>query len=141
MVAAREPVKNKRAHTVPLSKAAQDLIASMRPVGAQFVLTIDGVSPLAGWSRIKARLDSRMAELAKTTIAPWVVHDVRRTVATNLQKLAVKVEVTEAILNHSGGSRGGLVSVYQKYQYGSYSVTLSPPSILERSAGTLPTSV
>jgi hypothetical protein len=46
-----------------------------------------------------------------------VVHDIRRTVATGLQKLAVRLEVTESILNHASGSRGGIVGVYQRHQY------------------------
>jgi hypothetical protein len=50
-------------------------------------------------------------------IPAWVTHDLRRTCATNLQKLGVRLEVTEAVLNHSSGSRGGIVSVYQRHQY------------------------
>ena len=33
-------------------------------------------------------------------------------------KSRVRLEVTEAVLNHASGSRAGIVSVYQKYQYG-----------------------
>ncbi len=47
---------------------------------------------------------------------PWVTHDLRRTCATGLQKLGVRLEVTEAVLNHASGSRAGIVSVYQKYR-------------------------
>jgi hypothetical protein len=41
----------------------------------------------------------------------------RRTVATNLQKLGVRLEVTEAVLNHVSGSRAGIVGVYQRHEY------------------------
>jgi hypothetical protein len=47
----------------------------------------------------------------------WVLHDLRRTVATNLQKLGVRLEVTEAVLNHTSGSRAGIVGVYQRHEY------------------------
>ena len=47
----------------------------------------------------------------------WQVHDLRRTVATNLQKLGIKLEVTEAVLNHVSGSRAGIVGVYQRHEY------------------------
>ena len=47
----------------------------------------------------------------------WTLHDLRRTVATNLQKLGVKLEVTEAVLNHASGSRAGIVGVYQRHEY------------------------
>jgi integrase len=44
-------------------------------------------------------------------------HDIRRTVATGLQKLGVKLEVTEAVLNHVSGSRAGVVGVYQRHDW------------------------
>jgi integrase len=47
----------------------------------------------------------------------WTFHDLRRTVATNLQRLGVRLEVTEAVLNHVSGSRAGIVGVYQRHQY------------------------
>jgi hypothetical protein len=34
-----------------------------------------------------------------------------------LQRLGVRLEVTEAVLNHVSGSRGGIVGVYQRYDY------------------------
>jgi hypothetical protein len=36
--------------------------------------------------------------------------DLRRTVATGLQRLGVRLEVTEAVLNHISGSRGRRLS-------------------------------
>jgi hypothetical protein len=47
----------------------------------------------------------------------WVLHDLRRTVATGLQKLGVRLEVTEAVLNHTSGSRAGIVGVYQRHEW------------------------
>jgi integrase len=114
--------KNGRAHVVPLPRQAQELIAGLhRVAGAGYVFTSDGETHAAGWSRVKLRLDAKMAELARAenaTVPPWVVHDLRRTTATGLQKLGVRLEVTEAVLNHVSGTRAGIVSVYQKYQYG-----------------------
>jgi hypothetical protein len=48
---------------------------------------------------------------------PWNVHDLRRTVATGLQRLGVRLEVTEAVLNHISGSRGGIAGVYQRHDW------------------------
>jgi hypothetical protein len=39
-------------------------------------------------------------------LSSWSVHDLRRTVAIGLQRLGVRLEVTEAVLNHISGSRG-----------------------------------
>jgi hypothetical protein len=47
----------------------------------------------------------------------WVIHDLRRTVATNLQKLGVRLEVTEAVLNHVSGTRAGVVGIYQRHEW------------------------
>ena len=50
-------------------------------------------------------------------LVPWSVHDLRRTVATGLQRLGVRLEVTEAVLNHISGSRGGIAGVYQRHDW------------------------
>jgi hypothetical protein len=38
-------------------------------------------------------------------------------VATGLQRLGVGLQVTEAVLGHVGGSRAGIVGVYQRHEY------------------------
>ena len=50
-------------------------------------------------------------------LTSWNVHDLRRTVATGLQRLGVRLEVTEAILNRISGSRGGIAGVYQRHDW------------------------
>ena len=45
------------------------------------------------------------------------MHDLRRTFATGLQRLGVRLEVTEAVLNHISGSRGGIAGVYQRHDW------------------------
>jgi hypothetical protein len=45
------------------------------------------------------------------------LHDLRRTLATNLQRLHVDLQVVETILGHVGGSRAGIVGVYQRHRY------------------------
>jgi hypothetical protein len=47
------------------------------------------------------------------------LHDLRRTVATGLQSLGVRLEVTEAVLNHVSGTRGGIAGVYQRHDWAS----------------------
>ena len=37
--------------------------------------------------------------------------------ATGLQKLGVRLEVTEAVLNHVSGSRAGVVGIYQRHDW------------------------
>jgi len=47
----------------------------------------------------------------------WRIHDLRRTVATGLQKLGVNLQIIEAVLGHLGGSRAGIVGVYQRHGF------------------------
>ncbi len=37
--------------------------------------------------------------------------------ATGLQRLGIRLEVTEAVLNHLSGARSGIVGVYQRHNY------------------------
>jgi integrase len=111
-------VKNKKTHLVTLPRLALELLSTITPIGETFVFTTNGTTPVSGWSKVKARLDTKMAELAGERIPAWTVHDLRRTCATGLQRLGVRLEITEAVLNHVSGSRSGIVSVYQRHQYG-----------------------
>ena len=65
----------------------------------------------SGWSKSKERLDR------DSGVKDWRLHDLRRTAATGLQKLGVRLEVTEAVLNHIAGSRAGIVGVYQRHTW------------------------
>jgi integrase len=67
--------------------------------------------PVTGFSRMKERLD------AAAGVTDWTLHDIRRTVASGLQRLGVRLEVTEAVLNHRSGSMAGIVGVYQRHDY------------------------
>ena len=40
-----------------------------------------------------------------------------RTVATGLQRLGVRLEVTEAVVNHLSGSGAGVVGIYQRHDW------------------------
>jgi integrase len=99
-----ERTKNGRRHEIPLSKQALAIIRGLPRISEHYVFAVDGVRPYRG----------RQVRAGGTD---WVVHDLRRSVATGLQRLGVRLEVTEAVLNHVSGSRGGIVGVYQKHKY------------------------
>jgi integrase len=106
--------KNRREHTIPLSDMALEILRALpRIERSGFVFTTNGRSPVSGFSKAKPALDRAMA----SPIPGWVLHDLRRTVATNLQRLGVRLEVTEAVLNHVSGSRAGVVGVYQRHTW------------------------
>ena len=111
--------KNRREHAIPLSDTALDVLRSLPRIDRSgYVFTTNARTPVSGFSKAKPTLDRTMAEFAgEGAIPEWVLHDLRRTVATNLQRLGVRLEVTEAVLNHVSGSRAGIVGVYQKHDY------------------------
>jgi integrase len=101
--------KNGATHIVPLSMLVQDLLRSLLQFG-EFVFP--GVrGPFNGWSKAKAGLDARAG------VTNWRLHDLRRTAATGLQRLGVRLEVTEQVLNHVSGSRAGIVGIYQRHDF------------------------
>src|SRR5262245_59895596 len=102
--------KNGEPHDIPLSAPARELLNSIPRLGA-FVFTFSGVKPINGWSRPKAKLH------AVSGVSDWHIHDLRRSVATGLEKQGVELQLTEAILGHAGGSRSGVVGIYQRYDY------------------------
>ena len=130
-----ERTKNGAPHVVPLSAPARDLLRVLLPEHegdarrtiedgrAKGTLALPGLlgTPFAGWSKAKAALDAALVDArakaaadvgtSPAPLVPWSVHDLRRTVATGLQRLGVRLEVTEAVLNHISGSRGGIAGV------------------------------
>ena len=58
-----------------------------------------------------------VAEDGGDQIVPWRLRDLRRTLATGFQRLGVRFEVTEAVLNHVGGSRAGVAGIYQRHDW------------------------
>jgi integrase len=105
--------KNGQPHTIPLSAPAVAILGDVfRVTGSEFLFTTTGKSSVSGWSKAKRQLDDGLGELP-----PWRIHDLRRTVATGLQKLGVSLQVIEAVLGHVSGSRAGVVGTYQRHSF------------------------
>jgi integrase len=110
---APERTKNKQRHDVPLAAQALAIIEGMPAIaGGDYVFTTSGWAPLGQFDRTKRELDAHMKP--KT---PWVLHDLRRAVASGMAKLGVRLPVIEKCLNHSGGSFRGIVGVYQRHDF------------------------
>ena len=103
--------KNGEEHILPLSPQAQAILrGTHRYEGSELVFP-GRAGTFNGFSKAKTQLD------AASGVANWRLHDIRRSVATGLQKLGVRLEVTEAVLNHVSGSRAGIVGIYQRHDY------------------------
>ena len=113
----KERTKNGHAHDVPLSDLAMSLIEEalahagscdyIFPSPKDKTKPIGKSAPSRAWGRIRDQLGMK-----DTT-----VQDFRRTLATGLQKLGIRLEVTEAILNHKSGSVSGIVAIYQRHDW------------------------
>jgi len=131
-----ERTKNGIAHNVPLSTPVRGLLQPFmreepgkHQASGQLIFPGFAGTGFAGWSKAKVALDNAiMARRAKAAemgskspapLPPLNIHDLRRTVATGLQRLGVRLEVTEAVLNHLSGSRGGIAGVYQRHDWAS----------------------
>jgi integrase len=104
----RERVKNDRRHEVPLSRQAVAILKAVPRIGDKYVFTLNGTAPYNGF-KAKGRFD--------VGIAPWTVHDLRRTAASGMAKLGVSLVVIEKVLNHVSGSLTGIVGVYQRHEF------------------------
>jgi len=102
--------KNHRAHFVPITPAVRGILEARRNNGRALVFG-SGQGAFGGWTRCKARLD------ATAKIAPWVVHDIRRSVATGMANLGILPHVIEATLNHISGHKGGVAGIYNRASY------------------------
>jgi integrase len=115
--------KNGIPHLVPLSQPARELLHALPSDGpgdvrgarqlAKLALVFPGErgTPFSGWSKAKSALDTASG------VSGWWLHDLRRTLATGLQRFGVRLEVTEAVLNHLSGSRAGVVGIYQRHDW------------------------
>lgn len=112
--------KNGRAHTIALAHAAMAIVERVecRPGNDRMFGKSDG--GFGGWSKAKAALDRRIAVGRAATagpMAPWCVHDLRRTVATRMAELGVLPHVIEALLNHVSGNKAGVAGIYNRSKY------------------------
>jgi integrase len=129
-----ERAKNGLDHLVPLSSLAVVELTSLRWKHRGLVFTTTGETHISGYSKLKTRLDSLMlTELQKIAdkraeeadeprhvaeLAPWRLHDLRRTGTTQMQRLGFPIEVTERVINHhQGGEASGIRGIYNLYEY------------------------
>jgi hypothetical protein len=94
----------------------RDLIDDIVDRGTTTQATLDSIvsfdGPLAATS--SRRVPWRICRRPRPT---WRLHDLRRSVATGLQKLGIPLQVTESVLGHVSGSRAGVIGIYQRHDY------------------------
>jgi integrase len=113
--------KSKRDFLVPLSEAAQAVLAQVPAIGSKgLVFTTKGEVPISGFSKKKRAFDkAALKELRKSdprAKAPerWTNHDLRRTARSLMSRAGVPPNHAERALGHV---IAGVQGTYDRYQY------------------------
>jgi integrase len=106
-----ERMKTGVGHAVPLTPTAVEILRSLpRFVAGDYVFSgRTGSKPLSGFSKSKKRLDARIG-----VIAPYSLHDIRRTVRTRLSEIGVLPFVGELVIGHT---QKGIHQIYDLHTY------------------------
>lgn len=106
--------KNGQEHIVPLSEPARVILSRQyHIVGHACVFAVRSDVGFTAYDRGKKALDAKLPDMA-----PWTLHDLRRSVATHLaERCGVLPHVIEACLNHVSGHKAGVAGIYNRATY------------------------
>jgi len=107
----KERFKSDATHLVPLSDTVMALLEELpRWNGGDFLFsTTGGRRPARNGSEVKQKLDLLMGNPP-----PWVIHDLRRVVRSQLAALRVQDHIAETVIGHG---RKGIARVYDQHRY------------------------
>jgi len=112
--------KNGVEHLVPLSSQAVAILETVPEIAGSaklFPARGNNDNGASGFSKVTAKLRKAVEASLGEHINDWRLHDLRRTMATGMQRLGIKLQAVESVLNHVSGSRAGIVGVYQRHDY------------------------
>jgi integrase len=111
-----EPREKINAGRLGLPPLAQAVLAGVpRVAGYPYVFTgRTRGAQLSGFSKSKRRLDAAMAEALGQPVAPWVLHDLRRTARSLMARAGVRPDIAERTLGHR---IGGVEGIYDRHSY------------------------
>jgi integrase len=111
-----ERMKGNAAHLVPLSGDAIAILETLPRFnkGDHLFSSTFGAKPVGGLGRAKRLLDAAMAVELGHPVKPFVFHDIRRTMRTNLSALPITDVVRELVIAHQ---QGGMHKVYDLHKY------------------------
>jgi integrase len=117
MVLPKERTKNRRPLALTLSETARSILKAAPHRAGRDLVFGGGKAGFSAWSYCTLAFNSRVAAAnGDRALAPWRIHDLRRTVRTGLSKIGIKPHVAELVLNHTG-HKAGIGGVYDHYDY------------------------
>jgi integrase len=115
-----EITKNGREHIVPYGPMAADILSHVPDTGdLLFPARGNADKPFSGYSASKIGLYKLIKGKAeKSPVAPWTLHDLRRTASTVWAEIGVPEHINDKLLNHIvGGKISRVAAIYNRYQY------------------------
>lgn len=111
-----ERTKGRKALTLPLPPAALEIIlrAVSRHADQQFVFGKHGRAGFVGYAYALMALNARVVANTGKPLAPWTLHDLRRTMRTGLGRIGIAPHVAELVIGHS---RQGVEAIYDRFRY------------------------
>lgn len=107
--------KNHREHCFPIGSRSLQVLEQQKHrspyVFPAASVRSEKTTTFAGWSKGKRKLDRALK------LAPWTIHDLRRTLRTLWAELGVPIEVAERYINHVSGVHSGVQGIYNRYKY------------------------
>ena len=106
-------VKNNRTHSMPIGEGlAETLISIPRINQYRFPSSHEKATVFNGWGKAKERFDEGL-----NGVAPYTLHDLRRTFATAHARIGTPIHATEKLLSHVSGTISGVAAVYNRHTY------------------------
>ncbi|WP_421782701.1 tyrosine-type recombinase/integrase [Kiloniella litopenaei] len=100
--------KSRRAHLIPLSVQAVDVLKDAYREGDYF-FSVGGEKPYSGQSKLPARLEKLSG------VEDIELHDFRRTMRTGMSRLKIPTDVAERCINHAQDTLDQTYNLHQYY--------------------------
>ena len=107
--------KGGRAQVLPLSTQAREIVEGLPTpdLGPYIFSSCRGLHPISGFSKIKRQLDV-VTLIEGKPLAHWTLHDLRRSMATHMERIGIQPHIIEMCLGHT---LRGVAAVYRRYEY------------------------
>ena len=108
--------KTGKLQVVPLSRQARVIVEALPSpaLGPYLLSSLGGARPISGFSKAKGKLDALIAADRERTLSRWVIHDLRRSMATHMERIGVEPHIIEVCLGHA---LRGIGATYRHYSY------------------------
>jgi integrase len=101
--------KNGTKHSLPITSLMQEILDGIpRRVGCDYLFRKRG---FRDWVAAKRALDAHL------DLPAWVLHDIRRSVASRMGDIGIMPHIIEEILNHQSGHKRGVAGIYNRSIY------------------------